>query len=114
MAGKCKYCGFVGTNDEMMEHASNCEIMLQDHQPDDPKLIDKLYEFWFGGKFIFPRGMLITIIVLVVGAVSGNLAYAFKKPFLQILSFMLEIIFICLIGFFTVGLYSLKASQIKK
>jgi hypothetical protein len=30
---KCKYCGFVGTNDEMMQHAGECEIMLKDYQP---------------------------------------------------------------------------------
>ena len=32
MAGKCKYCGFVGTNDEMADHAG--EMCQGDHQPD--------------------------------------------------------------------------------
>lgn len=33
MAGKCKYCGFVGTNDEMEKHAG--EMCQGDFQPDD-------------------------------------------------------------------------------
>lgn len=32
---RCKYCGFSGTDDEMMEHAGKCEIMLKDNQPED-------------------------------------------------------------------------------
>ena len=32
MAGKCKYCGFVGTNDEMANHAG--EMCQGDYQPD--------------------------------------------------------------------------------
>ena len=32
MPGKCKYCGFVGTNDELADHAG--EMCQGDHQPD--------------------------------------------------------------------------------
>ena|GEM_PF-6318438 len=32
MAGKCKFCGFVGTNDEIEEHAGNCPILDEDFQ----------------------------------------------------------------------------------
>ena len=32
MAGKCKYCGFVGTQDEMVDHAG--EMCQGDCQPD--------------------------------------------------------------------------------
>ena len=35
MAGKCKYCGFVGTQDEIVDHAGSCPVMLKDFQPDD-------------------------------------------------------------------------------
>lgn len=31
MVGFCKYCGFVGTNEQMMGHAENCP---PDGQPD--------------------------------------------------------------------------------
>lgn len=34
MAGKCKYCGFFGTQDEIVDHAGSCPIMLKDYQPD--------------------------------------------------------------------------------
>lgn len=34
MAGKCKYCGFFGTQDEIVDHAGSCPIMLEDCQPD--------------------------------------------------------------------------------
>jgi len=32
MAGKCKYCGFVGTQDEIVDHAG--EMCQGDYQPD--------------------------------------------------------------------------------
>lgn len=34
MAGICKYCGFAGTQDEMVEHAGSCPVMLEDFQPE--------------------------------------------------------------------------------
>jgi len=34
MAGVCKYCGFVGTNDEKADHAGSCPVWLEDYQPD--------------------------------------------------------------------------------
>lgn len=64
MVGVCKYCGFSGTNDEMADHASECPVMLQDHQPEDPKLIDRMYKFWFSSKYRFPNSICILIILI--------------------------------------------------
>lgn len=35
MAGKCKYCGFTGTQDEIVQHASECP-----HMTDTPDIIE--------------------------------------------------------------------------
>lgn len=33
MSGTCKYCGFSGTNEQLVEHAGDCPIMTKDNSP---------------------------------------------------------------------------------
>jgi len=35
MAGTCRYCGYSGTNEMMMEHAGSCPVMNFDYSPED-------------------------------------------------------------------------------
>jgi len=58
MSGICKYCGYSGTNEMMMEHAGSCDIMNYDYSPEDCKL----------GEMKMKKGFT----TVVVGALWGD------------------------------------------
>jgi hypothetical protein len=108
MAGICKYCGFSGTNDEMADHAGECPVMLQDHQPEDPKLIDRMYNFWFISKYGFPNGMCILIVILLLGAGINLISYYMKFTFIQYLIVLIQPVLLLILTIYTITLVYLK------
>lgn len=78
MVGRCKYCDFIGTNDEMEEHARECPVMLEDHQPDDPKILGMLDNFWFS-RFVIPICIALLSWILVIGVLVKVTSKIYKK-----------------------------------
>lgn len=77
MVNRCKYCGFIGTNEEMTEHAGECSEMLRDYQPEDLSTFDILRSFCFS-KYGFYTLLCILFWVLTFG-VTGTLVLKILK-----------------------------------
>lgn len=77
MVGRCKYCDFIGTNDEMAEHAGECSEMLCDYQPEDLSTFDALKSFCFS-KYGFYTLLCVLFWVLIFG-VTGKLVLKILK-----------------------------------
>jgi hypothetical protein len=70
MIGRCKYCGFIGTNDEMEEHAGECPEMLRDYQPDEPGILKKIFSLIFRPKYRIPKLMLVILSIYAIVIVA--------------------------------------------
>ena len=55
MAGKCKYCGFVGTDEMLMDHADKCPA-LEDCQPDIVEETRHIHQQAKGKITRYPKG----------------------------------------------------------
>jgi len=54
MTGTCKYCGYSGTNEMIMEHAGLCTVMNFDYSPEDTELKLGEMKMLMHSKYLIP------------------------------------------------------------
>lgn len=77
-------------------------------------MIENLYNLWFSTKCIFPNGLNILLISLILCLIVNIIAYKTENNLIQLICLIIALIFICIFSIFTIGLIFLKSYKNKK